>query len=63
MADEREIKERDKRKQKEKRKRTERKKTRLFTYYSLAGIPGVTRDEKLRKQIFEITWRDKGWIG
>ena len=29
----------------------------------LAGVPGVARDEKLRKQIFEITWRDKGWIG
>jgi hypothetical protein len=29
----------------------------------LAGAPGVARDEKLRKQIFEIAWRDKGWIG
>jgi len=29
----------------------------------LAAIPGVDRDEKLRKQLFEITWRDKGWIG
>ena len=29
----------------------------------LAGVPGVARDEKLRKQIFEITWRDKGWLG
>jgi len=32
-------------------------------YYLLAGVPGVARDEKLQKQIFEITWRDKGWIG
>jgi hypothetical protein len=29
----------------------------------LAGVPGVARDEKLRKQIFEIACRDKGWIG
>jgi hypothetical protein len=29
----------------------------------LAGVPGVARDEKLQKQIFEIAWRDKGWIG
>jgi hypothetical protein len=29
----------------------------------LAGVPGVARDDKLGKQIFEITWRDKGWIG
>jgi len=29
----------------------------------LAGVPGIARDEKLRKQMFEITWRDKGWIG
>jgi len=35
----------------------------LFLYRLLAGVPGVARDEKLRKQIFEITWRDKGWIG
>jgi len=28
----------------------------------LAGVPGDARDEKLQKQIFEITWRDKGWI-
>jgi len=32
-------------------------------YCILAGVPGVARDEKLRKQIFEMTWRDKGWIG
>jgi hypothetical protein len=29
----------------------------------LAGVPGVARDENLRKQIFEIAWRDEGWIG
>jgi hypothetical protein len=29
----------------------------------LAGVPDVAWDEKLRKEIFEITWRDKGWIG
>jgi hypothetical protein len=29
----------------------------------LTGVPGVARDEKLQKQIFKITWRDKGWIG
>jgi hypothetical protein len=34
-----------------------------LSYYSLAVVPGIARDEKLRKQIFEITWRDKGWIG
>jgi len=32
-------------------------------YAVLAGVPGVARDEKLRNQIFEIAWRDKGWIG
>jgi hypothetical protein len=32
-------------------------------YNVLAGLPGVAWDEKLQKQIFEITWRDKGWIG
>jgi hypothetical protein len=32
-------------------------------YVLLAGVPGVARDEKLRKQIFEITLRDKAWIG
>jgi hypothetical protein len=37
-------------------------KTTVFTY-PLAGIPGFARDEKLRKQIFEITWRNKGCIG
>jgi len=38
----------------------------IFSYYiyaELAGVPSVARDEKLRKQIFEIPWRDKGWIG
>jgi hypothetical protein len=30
---------------------------------TLPGVPGVARDEKLRKQIFEITWRDRVWIG
>jgi hypothetical protein len=35
----------------------------IFIYTILAGVPGIARDEKLRKQIFEITWRDKGWIG
>ena len=39
------------------------KQTFIFIYKILAGVPGVARDEKLRKQIFEITWRDKGWIG
>jgi len=34
-----------------------------YLYRTLAGVPGVAQDEKLRKQIFEITWRDKGWIG
>jgi hypothetical protein len=29
----------------------------------LAEVPGIARDENLRKQIFEMTWRDKGWIG
>jgi hypothetical protein len=29
----------------------------------LAGVPGIARDEKLRKQVFKITWRDKSWIG
>jgi hypothetical protein len=29
----------------------------------LAGVPGVDRDKKLQKQIFEIAWREKGWIG
>jgi len=33
------------------------------TYILLAGLPGVARDEKLAKQIFEIAWREKGWIG
>ena len=32
-------------------------------YIRLAGVPSVAYDEKLRKQIFEITWRDEGWIG
>jgi len=35
----------------------------LHFYTTHKGVPGVARDEKLRKQIFEITWRDKGWIG
>ena len=35
----------------------------IFIYKILAWVPGVARDEKLRKQIFEITWRDNGWIG
>jgi len=39
------------------------KQTFISIYKILAGVPGVARDEKLRKQIFEITWRDKGWIG
>jgi hypothetical protein len=26
----------------------------LLVYYILAGVPGVARDEKLQKQIFEI---------
>jgi len=39
-------------------------KIRQWSFYNiLAGVPGVARDEKLRKQIFEIAWRDKGWIG
>jgi hypothetical protein len=38
------------------------KQTFIFIYI-LAGVPGLARDEKLRKQIFEITWRDEGWIG
>jgi len=29
----------------------------------LAEVPGIARDENLRKQIFEMTWRDKGCIG
>ena len=29
----------------------------------LAGVPGVARDKEVRKQIFEIAWTDKGWIG
>jgi hypothetical protein len=29
----------------------------------LAGIPGFDRDEKLRKELFEITRRNKVWIG
>jgi hypothetical protein len=32
-------------------------------FYLTSGVPGFARDEKLQKQIFEITWRDKGWIG
>jgi hypothetical protein len=32
-------------------------------YITQAGVPGVVRDEKLQKQIFEITWRDKDLIG
>jgi hypothetical protein len=43
-----------------------RSKGTFFSYYiyaELAGVPDVARDEKLRKQIFEIAWRDKGWIG
>jgi hypothetical protein len=32
-------------------------------YYVLARVPGVARDEKLRKQVFEITWREKDWVG
>jgi len=39
------------------------KQTIIFIYKILAGVPGVARVEKLLKQIFEITWRDKGWIG
>ena len=36
----------------------------LFHFkHKLAGVPGVARDENLQKQIFEITWIDKGWIG
>jgi hypothetical protein len=31
--------------------------------YVPAELPGVAREEKLRKQIFEITWRDEGWLG
>jgi len=33
------------------------------TYLLIAGVSGVARDEKLRMQMFEITWRDKGWLG
>jgi hypothetical protein len=28
-------------------------------YNKLEGVSGVAQEEKLRKQIFEITWRDK----
>jgi hypothetical protein len=35
----------------------------FLIYAKIAGVPGIARDEELRKQIFEITWRDKGWIG
>jgi len=37
--------------------------TKYCSYDELAGVPGFARDEKLRKQIFEITWRKKVWIG
>ena len=34
----------------------------ILYYIILAGVPGVARDEKLQKQIFEIAWTDKSWI-